>query len=106
MPRNPTKPKYVKVYLLKKTENRDHSDREEQRERASVSDRQTPMAATQNQSDLDFVTFTVIIDDIVHPDGRTVMESLGGGGTPPNSSSQKWQSITIFLFLSFFFLLK
>jgi len=29
---------------------------------------------------LEMVTFTIIIDDIVFPDGRTAMACLGGGG--------------------------
>lgn len=30
--------------------------------------------------DVDFVTYTLIVDDIVHPDGSTAMACLGGGG--------------------------
>ncbi len=29
---------------------------------------------------IDFVTFSLIIDDIVFPDGQTAMGMLGGGG--------------------------
>eukprot|EP00850_Spirogloea_muscicola_P016813 SM000139S00130 [mRNA] locus=s139:332144:335094:+ [translate_table: standard] len=42
------------------------------------------MVATQqseaNPASLDYVTFTLIVDDIVFPDGRTSMACLGGGG--------------------------
>lgn len=29
---------------------------------------------------MDYVTFTIIVDDIVYPDGHTTMACLGGGG--------------------------
>jgi hypothetical protein len=35
---------------------------------------------TASTSGLDAVTFSLIVDDIVHPDGRTTMAALGGGG--------------------------
>eukprot|EP00850_Spirogloea_muscicola_P007781 SM000040S14793 [mRNA] locus=s40:383663:386627:- [translate_table: standard] len=42
------------------------------------------MVATQqgeaDPASLDYVTFTLIVDDIVFPDGRTSMACLGGGG--------------------------
>lgn len=41
---------------------------------------------------MDFVTFTIIIDDIVHPDGRTLMESLGGGGPQTAFGARLWIS--------------
>jgi hypothetical protein len=31
--------------------------------------------------EMDMVTFTVIVDDIVYPDGHTAMACLGGGGS-------------------------
>lgn len=31
---------------------------------------------------LDLVAFTLVIDDIVFPDGHTLMGVLGGGGAP------------------------
>jgi len=37
-------------------------------------------ATTENARPLDFVCFTLIIDDIVFPDGNTEMALLGGGG--------------------------
>jgi hypothetical protein len=40
------------------------------------------MARSGGEEDaLEMVTFTIIIDDIVFPDGRTSMACLGGGGT-------------------------
>jgi hypothetical protein len=36
-------------------------------------------AAAQEQP-FDLVSFTVIVDDIVYPDGSTRMQQLGGGG--------------------------
>ena len=33
---------------------------------------------------LDMVAFTLIVDDIVYPDGRTGMAVLGGGGPYPS----------------------
>lgn len=39
---------------------------------------------------MEFVTFTIIIDDIVNPDGRTVMESLGGGGPQTAFGARLW----------------
>ncbi|KAI5082224.1 hypothetical protein GOP47_0001967 [Adiantum capillus-veneris] len=41
---------------------------------------------------MEFVTFTIIIDDIVHPDGRTLMESLGGGGPQTAFGARLWLS--------------
>lgn len=40
---------------------------------------------------LDMVTFTLIIDDIVFPDGQTLMGALGGGGTSSQSKNSCWK---------------
>lgn len=39
---------------------------------------------------MDFVTFTIIVDDIVYPDGRTIMASLGGGGPQTAFGARIW----------------
>ena len=45
---------------------------------------------------LDAVSFTLIIDDIIYPDGRTLMGVLGGGGAHilaaprVSSSPRRW----------------
>ena len=39
---------------------------------------------------IDFVAFTIIIDDIVFPDGRTVMGVLGGGGPQTAFGMRLW----------------
>jgi sugar/nucleoside kinase (ribokinase family) len=39
---------------------------------------------------MDFVTFTLIIDDIVFPDGRTAMGVLGGGGPQTAFGMKLW----------------
>ena len=39
---------------------------------------------------MDFVTFTIIIDDIVFPDGRTAMGVLGGGGPQTAVGMKLW----------------
>lgn len=39
---------------------------------------------------MDFVTFTIIIDDIVFPDGRTAMGVLGGGGPQTAFGMKLW----------------
>jgi len=39
---------------------------------------------------MDFVTFTLIIDDIVFPDGRTAMGVLGGGGPQTAFGLKLW----------------
>jgi sugar/nucleoside kinase (ribokinase family) len=39
---------------------------------------------------MDFVTFTLIIDDIVFPDGQTVMGVLGGGGPQTAFGMKLW----------------
>ncbi|CAM6082281.1 unnamed protein product [Calypogeia fissa] len=41
---------------------------------------------------MDYVTFTVIVDDIVYPDGHTAMECLGGGGTQTALGMKLWSS--------------
>jgi len=42
---------------------------------------------TASASGLDAVTFSLIVDDIVHPDGRTTMAALGGGGAQARSAA-------------------
>lgn len=42
--------------------------------------------------DLELVCFTLIVDDIVFPDGRTCMEVLGGGGKLLNAVIDAWQT--------------
>jgi sugar/nucleoside kinase (ribokinase family) len=39
---------------------------------------------------MDFVTFNIIIDDIVFPDGRTAMGVLGGGGSQTAFGMKLW----------------
>ncbi|MDH3674355.1 MAG: PfkB family carbohydrate kinase [Anaerolineae bacterium] len=39
---------------------------------------------------IEFVTFSLIIDDIVHPDGRTAMGVLGGGGPQTALGMKLW----------------
>lgn len=39
---------------------------------------------------LDYVTYTLIVDDIVHADGRTAMEQLGGGGPQTAFGIRLW----------------
>lgn len=39
---------------------------------------------------MDFVTFTIIVDDIVFPDGRTAMGVLGGGGPQTAFGMKLW----------------
>jgi sugar/nucleoside kinase (ribokinase family) len=41
-------------------------------------------------SSVDFVTFALIIDDIVFPDGQTAMETLGGGGPQTAFGMRLW----------------
>lgn len=45
-------------------------------------------ASMPNVRALDCVCFTLIIDDIVLPDGRTCMQQLGGGG-------ESWASLAV-----------
>jgi hypothetical protein len=39
---------------------------------------------------MDFVTFALIIDDLVFPDGRTMMAVLGGGGPQTAFGMKLW----------------
>ena len=39
---------------------------------------------------MDFVTFSLIIDDIVFPDGKTAMGTLGGGGPQTAFGMKLW----------------
>ena len=41
---------------------------------------------------MDFVTFSLIIDDIVFPDGQTAMGVLGGGGPQTAFGMKLWAS--------------
>ncbi|XP_024545143.1 uncharacterized protein C16C9.01c [Selaginella moellendorffii] len=41
-------------------------------------------------AELEMVTFTIIVDDIVYPDGRTAMALLGGGGPQTAFGAQVW----------------
>ncbi|KAG0577584.1 hypothetical protein KC19_5G166500 [Ceratodon purpureus] len=48
--------------------------------------------ANSDDAALELVTFTIIIDDIVFPDGRTSMACLGGGGPQTAFGAQLWFS--------------
>jgi len=39
---------------------------------------------------MDFVTFGLILDDVVYPDGRTAMGMLGGGGPQTAFGMRLW----------------
>jgi hypothetical protein len=41
---------------------------------------------------MDYVTFTLIVDDIVWPDGHTAMARLGGGGPQTAFAVRMWTS--------------
>jgi len=43
-----------------------------------------------NNRNVEFVTFGVVIDDIVHPDGRTSIGMLGGGGPQTAFGMRLW----------------
>ncbi len=45
------------------------------------SNRHSRTSCTRLCAGLDAVAFTLIVDDIVYPDGSTLMGVLGGGGT-------------------------
>jgi hypothetical protein len=41
---------------------------------------------------MDYVTFSLIVDDIVWPDGHTAMARLGGGGPQTAFAVRMWTS--------------
>ncbi len=45
---------------------------------------------TRNSKKIDFVTFSLIIDDIVFPDGQTAMNMLGRGGPQTAFGMRLW----------------
>lgn len=50
------------------------------------------MAMKKEEDAMEMVTFTVIVDDIVFPDGRTSMACLGGGGPQTAFGALLWLS--------------